>query len=471
MTEEIPITRVVDLYSESPFVLRKYVSGKDEVVLAGDSVEVNFVIGLVPLDCLDDISKADRYNPRRLKETHRDDLMDQIGTYGLVYPLVTTLERTPVNMNGRRLFLIDGRHRFNGLLELDPKLKKALQERASELLKLKRARALSDPIEMKPPRHRSTIAIRDYKPPRERLSAKQRGAPLIPVKIYVRQGDVDRIGMAVFLNRGQKRLAGGEQIAKIAIALEAAIKDELERAVDHLPSELKAVEKVLKSQARADQRLVVLSQHVAKIMEDEESPWFPLIGRWQGEVIQTRGGDYRRKPLTANNFLAFSAELIDDRPLQILDDRQRTREIMNLNRLGELHRTAFNWPEDIPNRTQRHTATSVLCRSFLIRALGSVLNERHVGSAEKLLSSFVDDDSWVAIEEDTFRLQEALQDQATKRAEFEDVKRKLRPTEPPPGKERRELLGRIDALRGPLWTLDTVIPALKHRLETVFRGN
>lgn len=468
---EYRIARVVPVHASEPYLLREWIPSSEKIVIEGRDVEVNFVIGLVPLDCIDDISRAHIYNPRRLKEDHRDELMDQIGTYGLVYPLVATLEKLPDGARGVRLFLIDGRHRYNGLLELDAELKSALQRKAIQMVEARESTSLSDPRRMRPPRQNSMNLIQEYKPAREDLPGSKKGSPLITVKIYLSQDDVERIGMAVFLNRGQKKLAGGEQIEKLAIALKEALREENSSATKERPaSEERAVQRVVKNQTSADVTLVVLSRHVAEIMDDEGSAWFVLIGRWQGEVIETETDAskkiVRRKPLTASNFLAFAAGLVNDKPLQEVDERQRTREVGNLNRLGELFATAFGWPDDIPTSETPYTATAVLCRSFLIRAVGTVFNEVF-GKGGKVLSKRISDDSWAEVDKAVAALQEELARQAVFRRDFEGLKVRLGPDTPPPGPKRNELLRQIDVVRGKLWSLDTVIPALKGRLYTV----
>jgi hypothetical protein len=288
------------------------------------------------------------------------------------------------------------------------------------------------------------------------------------VKIYLDQDDVERIGMAVFLNRGQKKLAGGELVEKIAKALKEALEEELAKATKDSPaSEATAVMRVMKTQNTEDMTLIVLSQHVAEIMDDDESPWFPVIGRWQGEVLETESV-VRKKPLTASNFLAFVSELVNRNPLPVANERQRVRETANLNRLGEVFSTAFAWPDDIPTRGSSYTATAVLCRSFLIRAVGGVLNQRHAQPKALLLSQTrIEDEIWDGLTKDVRTLHKEFARQASLRKEFEDLKGHLTPTEPPPGPERQEALATIDAMRGELWTLDTVIPVLRNRIYDV----
>ena len=462
---EYRIARVVPVHTKNPFVLRIFTAVTEQLQLGEGPAVIRYLLGLVPLDCLDDISRADTYNPRKLKEPHRDELMDQIGSYGLIYPLVGTLE-PPKEGAPQRLYLIDGRHRYNGLLELDEKLKFAIQNRAVEMLKKKETTSLSDRGRLREPRKSSLDNIRAYLPIREVIEEGKAGSPLVMVKLYLNQEDLERIGMAVFLNRGQKKLAGGEQIAKLARALELAMEEERATPAPGMgPSEVRAVESVLKTQSNADRSLVVLSRHVADVMEDDESPWFPMVGRWQGEVTESDIGVHR-KPLTANNFLAFVAELVNDEPLKVEDERQRAREIHNLNRLGERLRTQFDWPRDIPNPDNPHTATGVLCRSFLIRALGASLNDKFASHGTKLLSTHpIDDDQWLGVYRAIERIQAELSDQAVKRRDFEELKAKLELVERDKPSDRKGLLHQVDEARGLLWSLDTILPSLKSRID------
>lgn len=466
------ITRVVPTYSTAPFELSKYVVGRERLVVGGEELSLDYLLCRVPLDCIDDITRSSEYNPRYPKEDHRDNLMDQMGTYGLIQPLVGTLD-SPDPANPSALYLIDGRHRYNGLLELDERLKRDVRGEALRKLRARLTTSLSDPRKLGLPRKRSKIAVLQYEPERERVSADAQGAPLVPMKIYLDQTEVQRVGMAVFLNRGQKPLAGGEEIAKVAEALRLAIEEvRASTSEDNPPSEVDAVNKVVQSQARSDASLVVLSRHVAAVMNNSDSAWFPLIGRWQGETIKI-DSTVRRKPLTASNFLGFASYLINDNAMQILDERQREREIWNLDRLGVLFSTAFDWPDDIPSEQRRYTSTAILCRSFLIRALGKELNEAFAtvadsGERSRLLSELdISKETWDSITEALQRLHVELEDQAKKRERFEALKAQLEEIPVDDSSARGPVLIELDKQRGSLWSLDTVIPTLRGRLGPI----
>lgn len=287
---------------------------------------------------------------------------------------------------------------------------------------------------------------------------------MVPVKVYTGQEEVERIGMAVFLNRGQKRLAGGEAIDKIYLALLQALDDE--KSTSDNPSERGPVGRVAKGQG-ADAELVVLSQHVARIMNDDESPWYDLIGRYQGEVTDVEK-ETRKKPLTAKNFMNFVQQITDDQPLDQLNEKQRDLEVGNLNKLGNVFATKFGWPEDIPTLGSQHTATSILCRSFLLLTVGIVLNERYAPASKKLMSVELSGTVWVGITGGVEALQTSLQEQAEIRRGFERKKIELR-AHPSAGPDRERLLLEVDKLRGKLWSLDTIIPSLRSRLGSIIR--
>ncbi len=458
----IRISRVSDVHSKAPFVLSRFVECEESVKVGGIPEPIRYVIGLVPLDCIDDITQATVYNPRHPKKDHRDELMYQVGTYGLIQPLVATLEKKPAkDQSGQLLFLIDGRHRYHGLLELDPKLRDDILEKAIKETQKQDTESLSDISELKEPTKRARDAMFLYAPVREPLGKEKPGAPMVPVKIYIDQDKVERIGMAVFLNKGQKKLAGGEEIDKIYRALEAAIEAEKAKA-DGTPSERQAVQRVIQGQGTKDTSLVVLSQHVARIMNDDETPWYELIGRWQGEF--SNEGEGRRKPLTAKNFMAFVSQIVNDQPLEDLDEKQRDLEIDNLNRLGNIFRKTFNWPDDIPTKDRANTATALLCRSFLIQAVGMVLNLKFSKDGFKLLSFQIEAGRWRQINTYVLNLREALGEQTELKKDFEDKKQRVTEEKQLHGAGRIKLLTEIDDLRGKLWSLDTIIPSLKSRL-------
>lgn len=463
--QPIAIRRVSTVHFKGAFQLKDYVRRRETIEVGGNPVDVQYLLGFLPLDCIDDITRAGTYNPRHPREDHRNLLMYQVGTYGLIQPLVCTLE--PDGGTPKKVYLIDGRHRYRGLIELDPKLKESLARLAQSAIRKNETTSVADVTRLSTPRGRAMTAMKSYKPPQEETKIKK-GSPLVPVKIYLNQAEVERIGMAVFLNKGQKKLAGGEQLEKVYRALETAIS-ELRDPKTGESNEATAVERVMKGQTTGDSSVVVLSQHVAKIMNDDESPWFEIIGRWQGELVEEDPA-LRKKPLTANNFLAFVKELIDDSPKPIFNEKQRDLEVHHINRVGEYFATHFKWPQDIPTKREPYTATALLCRSFLVQTVGIVLNEQFKETGSRFLSRpGIPDETWAELSAAILRLYEALEKQATTRRRFERLKKSLKPDKPKPGPERVKLLADIDSLRGELWSLDTIIPSLKARLEPFLR--
>jgi hypothetical protein len=470
MPEPFLIERTSHLYTRDPFILSAYVECHESVRVEDEPLEIHYVVGLVPLDCIDDVHRANVYNPRHPRGTHRDDLMDQVGTYGLIQPLVGTLDAKGPTRRPQQLYLIDGRHRYHALLELDQALKADIRRMALEAMHQDHdEQSISDITRLKSPRQRSIEIMSHYKPKREKIDGSD-ASPLIPMKIYLGQDDVERIGMAVFLNKGQKKLAGGEEIEKIFRALSEALEQEKEGGE---ATEAAAVRRVAKGQG-ADVTLVVLSQHVTAVMNDPDSPWFEIIGRYQGELASD--GD-RRKPLTAKNFLNFVDKIVDAEPLNSLGRRRRDLEVARLNRLGNIFYAEFRWPEDLPSKSNRYTATSLLCRSFVIETVGMVLNEKFAEEKTKLFSAKEDpsDEVWKSLSVCVRQLHDALKDQAGIRAEFETKKdalegRRSDKSDAPKGAQREALLLDIDRLRGKLWSLDTIIPSLKIRLQSIMMG-
>lgn len=463
--------RVVSTYGKKPYETSNYIMGKDTIKTWSGERILDYVIALVPLDVVDDVNRSDRYNPRRLKPDHRDSLMEQMGTYGLIYPLVGTVEET----NGAfHLYLVDGRHRYNGLLQLDEKLKDDIYKLAVEVEN--KSNSFTSYHDRKKPRDSSITAMANYTPDSEH--ADNSPPYLVPVKIYLNTEEVETIGMAVFLNRGQKKLSGGEQIDKIAKAFDIALEK------SH--NEKNAAEQI----DAVDPGKVIASWIVAQIMNDDTTPWFELVGRWQGENIKdTTSGIKKLKPLTANNFLIFVRTLINETPhngyhedqgeggFKGYNPIQREIEVQNLIRLGNIFSKVFNWPEDIPissfgsgSLERRYTPTSILCRSFVIQALGTVLNMlNRKNDEEKILSSNLSSEKWEKLAQQITKINEEFKKQSKLRVEFETIKKKIKEADYNDPK-RPSLIINLDDLRGQLWTLDTVTSTLTERIKRVINS-
>lgn len=457
--EELHFERIVSTYGNEPYITSDYIQGEDSITTWRGLRHLSYIITLIPLDVVDDINLSDRYNPRRLKPDHRDSLMDQMGTYGLIYPLVGTVER-----NGKvyHIYLVDGRHRYNGLLQLDEKLKNDIYKLAEE--KEKHSNSFTSYHNIPSPKYASITAIEKYKPDTER---HDNSPPfLVPIKIYLNTEEIETIGMAVFLNRGQKKLSGGEQIEKIAQAFEIALKKNYD--------EKNAAEQI----DAADPGKVIASWIVAQVMDDESTPWFELVGRWQGERLgETESKNPKLKPLTAHNFLTFIRTLINDNPGNHENPDQREKEVQNLIRLGNIFSKVFDWPSDIPvssfgedHLEKRFTPTSILCRSFVIQALGVVLNRVNKSEEEeKILSSNLSSERWEKLGEQIRKIKKEFENQAKLRVKFETLKKKEKeidynnPT-------RADLITNLDILRGKLWTLDTVTSTLTERISQTIKS-
>ena len=460
----LKIKRVVDPYEiKNPFELKNYIEGNEMIEADNGKRPIKFIIGMIPLDCIDDITRADIYNPRAMRPIHRDNLMLQMGTYGLVSPLVAILEKTDETKSGN-LFLIDGRHRFNGLIELDQKLKSYLETKNSEEEGKKFNNYISSKKNLSPPKNYSKSVMNRYAPEKEPVGLDKQGTPMVPVKIYLDAGEIEAIGMAVFLNRGQKKLSGGEKIGKVAKAYQLAL-DKQKMVGDGTISEIKATKQI---QNIPDTGNIISSWIVSEIIEQEDSFWVEVVGRWQGEKTKD---ETKIKPLTSNNFLAFVRNLIDDKPKEIYDQGQRDREIQNLIKLGEIFYKIFNWPDDFPDSKNRYTPTSILSRSFLIDAIGAVINERNRKNiGQKVMSEILEPENWRNITNQILKINAEFKIQASKRIAFETLKQELNDTAPNADK-RNDLLIKIDELRGVLWTLDTVVATLKGRVENVIKAS
>jgi hypothetical protein len=455
--EELNIERVVNTHTNIPFKLKICVKSEELVETGGGKSEIEYIIGMLPLDVINDIKFSNKYNPRKLKPEQRDLLMEQIGTYGLINPLVAVMKKIEKSDNQYGVYLIDGRHRYNALLELDEKLKDAIMKLA--INEETDSKSISASHKIRDPSNYAKHVIVNYSPLREGNS--EDSAPMVPVKIYLNVEDVETIGMAVFINRGQKKLSGGEQIEKVARAFELAIEKQKEKVVKESEiNEEEAAASVNKSNTRG----VISSWIVDNVLTGDDSPWADIVGRWQGEAI-----DGKIKPLTANNFLSLVDTLVDTTPSKKYEIKKRDLEVQNLLRLGTIFSDIYNWPDDIPDRDNRYTPTSILTRSFLIRAFGIALNFHFMESDEnKVFSKILNDEDWEKIASLIKKTHDEFLKQSELRKNFERLKKELDSLDFGNSK-RPQLLKDLDDTRGKLWTLDTVTVTLKSRLSNLFK--
>lgn len=479
-TLHLRIPRVVPHHAEAAYDAGKQVVVHDLLCYPdGTTRDAKYIFATLPMDCIDDIHRALHYNPRRPKADHRDALMEQIGAYGLIHPLVGTLSDPDDQTEERRVFLLDGRHRYHALLGLDHPLRDALFARAKGDIDSDPDVNISDimAIEKEPPRSRAQRGIEAYRPGRER---GDEGAILVPIKIYLDQKAVDDIGMAVFLNRARKKLAPGEEISKVAQMVVAAGEelDARPEADEERPTERDVLNRVLRTDPGRSPSWIILSGHVAGVMLARDSSWHDAVGRWQGDEVHLADGRKVSKPLTALNFLKFLQELVDSAPQ---DDPwsspsspsgRRELEGSQIERLGQIFRRCFNWPGDFSEPgsdiDEKYTATSVLSRSFLIKAIGGVMNAQLVPPGRFLLSEELESGDWTRIGEWVGRLHAVLDEQAQIRRIFERIKKALAAISS--DAERAPLVIQADSLRGELWSLDTVSSTLQHRLESALHA-
>ena len=94
--------------------------------------------------------------------------------------------------------------------------------------------------------------MKKYTPEKESIGPNSVGSPMIPIKIYLDAEQIESIGMAIFLNRGQKKLSGGEKIAKVAVAFDLALDRQRSENLKKEVSEIEACNLIQNVQDNGD---------------------------------------------------------------------------------------------------------------------------------------------------------------------------------------------------------------------------
>jgi hypothetical protein len=295
----------------------------------GRAKPYKFVLTSIPLHRLRFFSHA--FNPRTPNPGKVNELRASVEQLGLLSPLTCAFvdpSKLPDSSEHpiEPVVLIDGRHRYEGLLALK-KVDKDWARRAK-----------------------------------------------IDLKIYYGLDRSDLFLLATYLNKTRKALARGEYY-KVLVKVYDERKRELE-AGDGQPRNEWQVFHDIRSPSITNLNFDMSIGRIVGITafdDEEDKSWFPMVGTRQQERFDPKEDDFPGfRPLTAGNMAVFLGHLC--RPAPYKDDgTARSTEIQNVVRLGERFRKA-SILVPVPDYDTA-TPASVSCKHWCLDAFGSLLQE------------------------------------------------------------------------------------------------
>ena len=312
-----------------------------------------------------------KFNPRTPNQGKVHELMASISVLTLLTPLTCVFIPSDKTTNkegtDETVFLLDGRHRFEALLEL--------------------AKTDSD-WEQK---------------------AK------VDLKIYYGLQASDVYMLATYLNKTRKSLAKGEYYKFIAKIYDSKY-DEIVRSEAVEPDEIRVFKDISSRELTSKNFDLSIGRIVGYTAFDPEQDgsWYPMVGLKQQDKIDDPKAKGKFCPITAGNMATFLRHLCSEQPYGKKDMERRSVEIGNVLTLGEYFRKIILHPVD---SYEEATGTTVSCKHWPLDALGSLIESdwssellNEGGSGYKLLAH--DDIKWERFSEILHAYYHIMSDQA-----------------------------------------------------------
>jgi ParB-like nuclease domain len=269
---------------------------------------------------------SDEFNPRTQTTARTNEIRASITSLGLLTPL--TCAYIPAdNGDPSRVVLIDGRHRFKALKQLEGQ----------------------DP---------------DWG-----------GRARVDLKIYVGLERSDLYLLAAYLNRTRKNLTKGEYY-KVVVEIFDEKKAEIEGREGSPAGEERVfgaiAQKALQSRD-FDLSVGRVVGMVAFTQDYGDDSWFPMVGSRQQEAYDGPLKLSGYKPITAGNLAAFLRHLCWAGPYPTEQESYRATELTNVGKLGELFRDRLI---KAPVRNyDEATETTMGCKHWTLVSLGIIFRE------------------------------------------------------------------------------------------------
>lgn len=281
------------------------------------------------------------YNPREPNLGKINEIKGSISQFSMLTPLTCALLPEDAEIkNDEKVILLDGRHRYEALIEL-------------------------------------TSPIQDW----------SYNENEVDIKILYGLSKSDLLIMSTYLNRTRKNLKKGEYFASVVKIYEAAELEYLNKK-GVMPLESEIFEKIDVNALRDRKFDLSIGRIVGTVAMDpeENGGWAPKVGSSQGQKYMVDGQNYYC-PLTAGNLAVFLRYLCKS---DAYNDHGQTRkiEIANVSELGKL----FNKlvldvkleKRDIPAKS------NVASKYWCMDAFGKILSDKKkifTGSKGTLMSS------------------------------------------------------------------------------------
>jgi hypothetical protein len=308
---------------------------------------------------------SDEFNPRTQTTARTNEIRASITTLGLLTPL-TCAYIEPDNDEPSRVVLIDGRHRFRALKQL------------------------------------------------QALDADWGGRARVDLKMYFGLQRSDLYLLATYLNRTRKNLTKGEYY-KVVVDIFDEKKAELEGR-DGTPANEEKIfgaiaEKALQSRD-FDLSVGRIVGMVAFSRAYGDDSWFPMVGSRQQEAYDGPLKLSGSKPITAGNLAALLRYLCKVGPYAD-GDTDRATELTNVGSLGELFRSRL--VKEPVRSYDRATETTMGCKHWTLVSLGIIFRDSKLFAPRRAKgkSPFSDDKiRWKTIERALVAYADEMDEQA-----------------------------------------------------------
>ena len=295
---------------------------------------------------------SDEFNPRTQTTARTNEIRASITSLGLITPL-TCAYIPPENGNDSRVVLIDGRHRFKALKEL--------QDQDADWAK--RAR--------------------------------------VDLKIYVGLSRSDLYLLAAYLNRTRKNLTKGEYY-KVVVQIFDKRKEEIEGKAGKPAGEDQVFAAIAHKALQSRDFDLSIGRIVGMVAFTDDygdESWYPMVGSRQQEAYDGPDNLTGYKPITAGNLAAFLRHLCFAGPYTLSQEAFRATELTNVGRLGQIFRKRLI-KEPVRNYDEA-TETTMGSKHWTLVSLGVILRDSRLfaTSRQNNRSAFSDEKiKWDAIE-------------------------------------------------------------------------
>lgn len=344
----------------------------DQSAIPYSTQERGFFLTSVQLSTL--TFPSDEFNPRTQTTARTNEIRASITSLGLLTPL-TCAYIPPENDEESRVVLIDGRHRFKALKELEGQDKDWA----------KRAR--------------------------------------VDLKIYVGLERSDLYLLAAYLNRTRKNLTKGEYY-RVVVDIFDEKKEEIEGKEGTPASEERIFGAIAHKALQNRDFDLSIGRIVGMVAFTEDygdDSWYPMVGSRQQEAYDGPLKLTGYKPITAGNLAALLRHVCWAGPYTTDQETLRATELTNVGKLGEIFRERLI-KEPVRNYDEA-TETTMGSKHWTLVSLGIIFRDSRLFAASRRngRSAFSDEKvKWAVIRRALDAYADEMADQAQRYNEARD---------------------------------------------------